>query len=117
MDNSNKRALVIYSSKYGTTKQYAEWIAHELGAQAVPAGNVKPESLLEYDTVVYGGGLYAGGIAGVELVARNPCKKLVLFTVGLADPNTTDYSAILNNENEDVPSARGHRLQAARPRA
>jgi hypothetical protein len=48
-----------------------------------------------YDCVIYGGGLYAGGILGVDLVAKNTCKNLVLFTVGLANPATTDYSAIL----------------------
>jgi len=46
--------------------------------------------------MLYGGGLYAGGIAGIKLVTRNPCKNLVVFTVGLADPDATDYSAIIN---------------------
>jgi hypothetical protein len=45
--------------------------------------------------VVYGGSLYAGGILGVKLIAKNPCKKLVVFTVGLADPQNTDYTRIL----------------------
>jgi hypothetical protein len=45
--------------------------------------------------VIYGGGLYAGGILGVKLVAKNPCKNLVVFTVGLADPQNTDYVRIL----------------------
>ena len=29
-------------------------------------------------------------------MAKNPCKNLVVFTVGLADPKTTDYAAILS---------------------
>jgi len=92
----DKKVLVVYSSKYGTTKQYAKWIAEALGAKLAEAKAVKPQDLQTYDVVVYGGGLYAGGIAGVKLVTRNPCKNLVVFTVGLADPSTTDYSAILN---------------------
>ena len=87
---------VIYKSKYGTTKQYAEWIAQELGVTIIEASKVKPAQLMSFDVVVYGGGLYAGGIDGVGLVTKNPCKRLVVFTVGLADPETTDYSAILN---------------------
>ncbi len=46
--------------------------------------------------MVYGGGLYAGGIEGIGLVTKNPCRSLIVFTVGLADPAQTSYSAILN---------------------
>ena len=86
---------VIYKSVYGTTKQYAEWIAEELNASLLNASRVKPFQLLDYDVVIYGGGLYAGGILGVKLVAKNPCKNLVVFTVGLATPEITDYTDIL----------------------
>lgn len=89
------KMLVAYASKHGTTKQYAQWIAHALDAQLMEAKAVKPETLEAYDVVVYGGGLYAGGIAGVKLVAKNPCKQLVVFTVGLGNPETWDYSNTL----------------------
>ena len=87
---------VIYKSKYGTTKQYAEWIAEALNAELLEASAVKPARLSAFDVVVYGGGLYAGGVDGVKLVTNNPCKQLVVFTVGLADPLTTDYTEIIN---------------------
>ena len=89
------KIAVIFKSKYGTTKQYAEWIAQELNATLLDATAVKPAQLMSYDIVVYGGGLYAGGIDGVKLVTNNRCKTLVVFTVGLAKPESTDYSAIL----------------------
>lgn len=91
-----KRVAVIYQSKYGATKQYAQWIARNLGAELLERSTVLPASLREFDVVVYGGGLYAGGIAGVDLVAKHPCPSLVVFTVGLANPAITDYSEILN---------------------
>ena len=90
-----KNIAVIYKSKYGTTKQYAKWIAEELNAPIFEAPSVKPAQLTDYDVVVYGGGLYAGGIIGVKLCTKNPCKSLVVFTVGLATPETADYSEIL----------------------
>ena len=34
-------AIVIYKTKYGSTKQYAEWIAEELGCDFIDAKNVK----------------------------------------------------------------------------
>ncbi len=95
MDN----IAVIYKSKYGTTKRYAEWIAQELGARLFEASKIKPAQLSAYDLVVYGGGLYAGGIDGIDLVTKNPCKSLVVFTTGLANPSVTDYSDILNKNS------------------
>ena len=89
------KIAVIYRSKYGTTKQYAEWIAEALDAQLFESHMIKAPQLLDFDMVVYGGGLYAGGISGISLVTKNPCKKLILFTVGLATPENTDYSEIL----------------------
>ena len=86
---------VIYKSKYGSTKQYAQWIAEVLDAQLFEASDIRPRQLMEYDMVIYGGGLYAGGINGIELVTKNPCKSIAVFTVGLTDPNITDYSAVL----------------------
>jgi menaquinone-dependent protoporphyrinogen IX oxidase len=89
------KTAVIYASKYGTTRQYATWIAEELRAELLEAGLISPSKLREFDCVVYGGGLYAGGILGVNRVAKNPRKNLVVFTVGLADPQNTDYNHIL----------------------
>ena len=88
--------LVVYTSKYGSTRRYAQWIASALHADLFEAKTVDPKILSQYDAVIYGGGLYAGGIAGVKLVTQNTCKNRIVFTVGLADPNSTDYSAIIN---------------------
>jgi len=89
------KIAVVYKSKYGKTKRYAEWIAEALNAPLFENANMKPHQLGNYDVVVYGGGLYAGGINGVKLVTQNPCKSLILFTVGVADPKDTDYTLIL----------------------
>ena len=89
------KIAVIYKSKYGTTKQYAEWIAEALNAPLFENAGIKSSQLNDYDVVVYGGGLYASDIDGVNLVTDNFCKTLVLFTVGLADPQDTDYTPIL----------------------
>ena len=90
------KIAVIYKTIYGTTKRYAEWIAEELNASLFEVSEIKPKQLASYDVVVYGGGLYASGIIGVKLVTNNPCKSLIVFTVGAANPNNTDYTDILN---------------------
>ena len=90
------KIAVIYKSHYGTTKQYAEWIAEALDAKLLERSSVKLEDLSDYDLIVFGGGLYASGILGIDLVTKKPPKELILFTVGLANPKETDFSEILD---------------------
>lgn len=88
-------AIVIYKSKYGSTKAYAEWIAEEISCSAVDAKTVKAAELQNYDTIIYGGGLYAEMIAGVSLITKNfealQDKKLVVYTTGLTPLDCRDY--------------------------
>lgn len=89
------KPVVIYQSKYGSTKTYAEWIAEELSCKAVENKGLKAEDLQEYDTIIYGGGLYAEVIAGVTLITKNlpklEGKKLVVFTTGITPLDCRDY--------------------------
>ena len=97
-----KRIIVVYKSVYGSTSTYAAWISRALDARLARSKEVTPVELGEYDTVIYGGGLYAGGIAGVKLITKTHCKNLIIFTVGLADPNTTNYSTIIDRLSPEI---------------
>ena len=83
------KVVVIYKSKYGATKKYSNWIADELSCKILKNHNIKPDDLQQYDTIIYGGGIYAGGVNGIDLIIKNfnklSNKKLILFTCGLAD--------------------------------
>ena len=87
--------IVIYKSKYGSTKAYAQWIAEELSCEAIENKGLKAEDLSDYDTIIYGGGLYAEVIAGVTLITKNISKlegkKLVVFTTGITPLDCRDY--------------------------
>ncbi len=89
------KPIVIYKSKYGSTKTYAEWIAGELSCEAVENKGLKVEDLESYDTIIYGGGLYAEVIAGVTLITKNlpklQGKKIVVFTTGITPLDCRDY--------------------------
>lgn len=84
-------AVVVFQSTYGSTKKYAQWIAEELSCALLERKNAKMADLQTYDTIIYGGGLYAGGVSGIDLLTKNfdllVNKKLILFTCGLADPS------------------------------
>lgn len=87
--------IVIYKSKYGSTKAYAQWIAEELNCEAVDAKTVKADDLSQYDTIIYGGGLYAEVINGVTLITKNldklTGKKIAVYTTGITPLDCRDY--------------------------
>lgn len=88
-------AIVIYKTKYGSTKTYAQWIAEELECDIKDAKEVKINDLLEYDTIIYGGGLYAEVIAGVTFITKNldklKAKKIAIYTTGITPLDCRDY--------------------------
>jgi menaquinone-dependent protoporphyrinogen IX oxidase len=85
---------VIYKSRYGSTKKYAEWIAEELSCPLFEASQINKSEINAYDTVIYGGGLYAGSIAGVKDIAKSYQGRLVVFAVGLTPPEDMNLSEI-----------------------
>ena len=89
------KTIVLYRTKYGSTKSYADWIAEELSCEARDAKGVKACELSDYDTIIYGGGLYAEVIAGVSLITKNidklSDKKLIVFTTGLTPTDCREY--------------------------
>ena len=97
----SKKIVVIYKSKYGTTKKYAEMISKELNADLYEQNKITTKMLLNYDIIIYGGPLYAGGIPGIRLIKNSmpilENRKVILFTVGLSDP--TDEENINNIRN------------------
>lgn len=87
--------IVLYKSKYGSTKQYAEWIAEELKCEAKNAKGVKADDLAKYDTIIYGGGLYAEVINGVTLITKNieklKDKRIFVFTTAITPLDCREY--------------------------
>lgn len=94
--------VVIYKSKTGFTKKYAEWIAEELSADIFEVSKVSANILPDYDTVIYGGGLYAGGINGLKFITQNlgklKGKKVIVFTTG-ASPSREEVIIEVRNKN------------------
>ena len=92
------KTLVIYHSKYGHTKQYAQWLAEELNADIYESKNLKNSMLDDYSAIVFGSSLYAGSNKAASLIVKHfeqiKDKKVVLFTCGLA--YVTNETNIIN---------------------
>ena len=84
--------IIIYGSQYGTTRKYADELAKRTNIECKSYEDVI--DIEQYNTVIYIGGLYAGGVLGMKktLAKISQCqnKKIIIVTVGLADPMDAD---------------------------
>jgi menaquinone-dependent protoporphyrinogen IX oxidase len=93
-------AIVIYKSKTGYTKKYAEWLAKDLSADIFEASKVNLDNLRAYDTVVFGGSLHAIGISGIKVIKDNFAqlrdKKIIVFATGASLPKEKVITEVTN---------------------
>jgi menaquinone-dependent protoporphyrinogen IX oxidase len=98
--------IVIYKSKTGFAKKYAEWIAEALQCDIKENVKLSLEDIIHYDTIIYGGGLYAVGINGVSLIKNNfdalKNINLIVFATGATPPRDEDLKKVWEmNFNEE----------------
>ena len=91
--------IIIYGSQYGTARKYAEELAKRTNIEIKNYKDVT--DIDQYNTVVYIGSLYAGGVLGMKktLAKISQCqkKKIIIATVGLADPADTENTDKIKN--------------------
>lgn len=84
--------IIIYGSKYGTTKEYALELSKKTGIKVEEYSSI--DDINKYDTIIYLGALYAGSVLGMKKTLNKLTdasnKKIIIATVGLADPNDRD---------------------------
>jgi len=88
---SMNKVLVMYYSKNGTTKRYAEWLALDLKGDLYDIKDIKPDMLSGYDVIILGSPILAGTIKGLSIFTKNYSlikdKKLVFYACGIEDMN------------------------------
>lgn len=91
--------IIIYGSQYGTTKKYAEELSKRTGLQAIPFEEIN--NINDYETIIYLGGLYAGGVLGLAKTFKKlnniDNKKFIVVTVGLADSTNEENTTNIKN--------------------
>ena len=80
------KGIILYTSKYGSTKRYAEWLAEETGFVCTETGKARMKDVAQYDTIILCGGIYASGIAGLSFLKKNfehlKEKRIIVFCDG-----------------------------------
>lgn len=99
------KAAVIYKSKSGYTKNYAEWISEALGAKLLEGEEAKRQNLKEYDTLIFGGGLYASGINGIKTIKKSinlyPTKNIIVYTTGASPGRKEEIDSVIKKNFTD----------------
>lgn len=110
-----KSVLIVYKSKTGFTKRYVDWITDEITCNTIELEKAKKEEINDYDIIVYGAGMHAGHILGLNKFRKLidfhndkvNNKELIIFATGAA-PNTDEIVSQIqkNNLREDEANAR-----------
>ena len=99
------KGIILYASKYGATKRYAEWLAEKTGFDCVETKKAKIEDVKQYDTILLGGGIYASGIAGLSFLKKNMAqlreKKVIVFCDGASPYEETAFQQIVAHNLKD----------------
>lgn len=94
--------LLVYKSNTGFTKKYVDWISDAVSCQTITIDQINNVDINAYDIVIYGGGIKAGHIRGLnkfkKRVLNNSKNKIVVFATGGA-PFAEDIAANIKRNN------------------
>ena len=78
--------LVLYRSKYGATKRYAELLKEKLACDILDARSFQKDMAARYECFIFAGAIYASGISGMDVLRKNypyiRDKKIAVLCVG-----------------------------------
>ncbi len=84
-----KNGIILYKSSYGSTKKYALWLQEKTGFALMETKKATLKDVQSCDTIILGGGLYAGFIAGLNFLKKHYSKlqdkKVLVFAVGATE--------------------------------
>lgn len=111
MKKQEEKILIVYKSKYGATKKYTELLQDEIACDVFDISKFDTISLEHYESVVFFGGIYASGIAGLNVLRKNydnlKSRKVAIFAVGASPFDKKAFEEIkshnLKNDLKSIP--------------
>ena len=105
------KGIIIYQSKYGATRKYAEWIQAMTNFHCMETSKAQVGEVAQYETILLCGGVYASGIAGLSFLKKNIDKlkknKLAILCVGASPYDKSAFAEIkahnLTGDLRDIP--------------
>lgn len=101
-----KKVLVIYKSKYGTTKTYIEMLKKEVPCDAINAADYKEGIEKDYEIIILAGSIYAGNLTIIKKMNKYldalSDKKTAIFAVGLSEYTSETLQQIQNQNLKKI---------------
>lgn len=92
------KGIIIYQSKYGSAKKYAEWLRAMTNFHCMETSKARVDEVAQYETILLCGGIYASGIAGLSFLKKNIDKlknnKLAILCVGASPYDESAFAEI-----------------------
>lgn len=109
------KVLILYSSKTGFSKRYAQWLAEALNCPAIPFKDRKSVNGNDYEKIILFGGLYADQMSGLKwLKSQLPelsGKGLAAVAVGCTPAEGSSLPENIKNLFDDAPGIKGFYCQ------
>ena len=98
--------IILYQSKYGATQKYADWLVAATGFECMETKKTKIGDVLQYDTILLAGGIYASGIAGLSFLKKNMSllkeKRIAVLCVGASPYDESAFNEIYEHNFKDL---------------
>ena len=94
------KGIILFTSKYGATRRYADWLAEATGFDCIETKKAKIEDVKQYDAIILGGGIYASRISGLSFLKKNigrlQDKKIIVFCDGASPFDEKAFQQIVD---------------------
>ena len=109
------KVLIIYHSKTGFSKRYAQWLAESMNCKVIPFKERKKVNENDYEKIILFGGLYAGQMSGLKWLKNKlpelSGKRLAAVAVGCAPMDGPDLSESMTKLFGGTPEIKGFYCQ------
>lgn len=104
-----KKGIILYKSKYGSTKKYANWLSVKTGYDLYELSKPAIKKITGYKNIVMCGGVYASGISGISFIKKRfkyfKNKNIAVFCVGASPLDESALSALKSHNLKEELSA------------
>lgn len=91
--------IIVYKSKYGASKKYAQMISEETGFRCVSVKEADINEVAGSDVIIIGGGIYASGFAFTSFLKKNigklKGKKVIAYACGASPYEEKFINAVI----------------------
>ena len=111
------RTLILYTSKTGNTKKYAEDIAQAVNGDVLPLKKYKWKDVGDYDSVVFGGWVMGGKIQGIDDFLSHydeiSDKNILVFSSGMGFVTSESRDRLISGNVLDIYHIRYYQLRGS----